>query len=175
MADELNINEQMEEELGEVVIAEDVVLVVAGLAVGEVEGVSVVNSLADGIVEKFVKKNYGKGIRVEMNGKDVSIDVHVIVEYGVKIPDAAWELQEVVKKNIETMTNLMVTKVNIFVEGISIEREPRPDVREAKRVAKEEKKAAKAAAKAADEEFEEEPCGEAAVEEAQEQEVAETE
>ena len=61
MADELNINEQMEEELGEVVIAEDVVLVVAGLAVGEVEGVSVVNSLADGIVEKFVKKNYGKG------------------------------------------------------------------------------------------------------------------
>lgn len=174
MADELNINEQTEE-LGEVVIAEDVVLVVAGLAVGEVEGVSVVNSLADGLVEKFVKKNYGKGIRVDMNGKEVSIDVHVIVEYGVKIPDAAWELQEVVKKNIETMTNLAVTKVNIFVEGISIEREPKPDVREAKRAAKEEKKAAKAAAKAADEEVAEELSGSDAAEEAQEQEIAETE
>ena len=166
MADELNINEQTEE-LGEVVIA--------GLAVGEVEGVSVVNSLADGLVEKFVKKNYGKGIRVDMNGKEVSIDVHVIVEYGVKIPDAAWELQEVVKKNIETMTNLAVTKVNIFVEGISIEREPKPDVREAKRAAKEEKKAAKAAAKAADEEVAEELSGSDAAEEAQAQEIDETE
>ncbi len=143
MAEELNINEM--QEFGEVKISEDVVSVVAGLAVTEVEGVSVVNTLADGIVEKFVKKNYAKGIRVEMTEKEVSVDVHVVVDYGIKIPDVAWKLQEMIKKNIETMTDLAVLQVNIFVEGISIEREPKVDTKEVKRVAKEGKKAAKAA------------------------------
>ena len=102
-----------------------------------------------------------------MNENEVSVDVHVVVEYGIKIPDVAWELQETVKKNIETMTNLSVLGVNIFVEGISIERDPKPDVKEAKRAAKEEKKAAKAAAKAAEEKAEElaeEICAEDAAE-----------
>ncbi|MBR5157199.1 MAG: Asp23/Gls24 family envelope stress response protein [Clostridia bacterium] len=167
MAEELNINTEELEELGEVKISEDVISVVAGLAVSEVDGVEVANSITDGIVEKFVKKNYSKGIRVEMNENEVSVDVHVVVEYGIKIPDVAWELQETVKKNIETMTNLSVLGVNIFVEGISIERDPKPDVKEAKRAAKEEKKAAKAAAKAAEEKAEElaeEICAEDAAE-----------
>ena len=155
MAEEFNhINEELTEntemeELGEIKISEEVVLVVAGLAVGEVKGVSVANSLTDSVVEKFVRKNYGKGIRIEMNDKEVSVDVHVVVEYGIKIPDIAWELQETVKKNIDTMTNLSVTNVNIFVEGIVIEREPKPDTKEMKRTAKEEKRAKKEAAKTA--------------------------
>ncbi|MBQ4516291.1 MAG: Asp23/Gls24 family envelope stress response protein [Clostridia bacterium] len=155
MVEELNINTEEVEELGEVKISEDVISVVAGLAVSEIDGVEVANSITDGLVEKFVKKNYAKGIRVEMNENEVSVDVHVVVEYGIKIPDVAWELQETVKKNIETMTNLSVLGVNIFVEGISIERDPKPDLKEAKRAAKEEKKAAKAAAKAAEEKTEE--------------------
>ena len=148
MEEKLNINDEMME-IGEVKISEDVISVVAGLAVTEVEGVSVANSIADGIVEKFVKKNYGKGIRVELMDKEVSVDVHVVVAYGIKIPDAAWQLQEIIKKNIENMTDLTVTKVNIFVESISIERESKAENKEVKRASKEEKKAAKAAKKAA--------------------------
>ncbi|MBQ3554214.1 MAG: Asp23/Gls24 family envelope stress response protein [Clostridia bacterium] len=147
MAEKLNINDEMLE-IGEVKISEEVISVVAGLAVTEVEGVSVANSIADGIVEKFVKKNYGKGIRVELTEKEVSVDVHVVVDYGIKIPDAAWQLQEIIKKNIENMTDLTVAKVNIFVESISIERE-KAEMKEARRVTKEEKKAAKVAKKAA--------------------------
>ena len=147
MAEKLNINDEMLE-IGEVKISEEVISVVAGLAVTEVEGVSVANSIADGIVEKFVKKNYGKGIRVELTEKEVSVDVHVVVDYGIKIPDAAWQLQEIIKKNIENMTDLTVSKVNIFVESISIERE-KAEMKEARSVTKEEKKAAKAAKKAA--------------------------
>lgn len=171
MAEELNINNE-EQEYGDIKISEDVVLVVAGLAVSEVDGVVVANSLADGIVEKFVKKNYGKGIRVEMAEDVVNIDVHVIVDYGIKIPDAAWKIQETVKKNIETMTSLTVENVNIFVEGISIEREQKAENKEAKRAAKEEKKEAKAAAKAAAKasaEIEKENIEESADESAQEE------
>ncbi len=140
--EEENINQAnpAAEEIGEIKIAEDVVLVVAGLAVGEVKGVTVVNSLTDGIVEKFTKKNYGKGIRVEMQEKNVTVDVHVVVDYGVKIPDAAWELQETVKKNIESMTNLSVSGVNIFVDGINIEKEPKPEPKPKEKLVKEEKK-----------------------------------
>lgn len=147
MAEKLNINDEMLE-MGDVKISEEVISVVAGVAVTEVEGVSVANSIADGIVEKFVKKNYGKGIRVALAEKEVSVDVHVVVDYGIKIPDAAWQLQEIIKKNIENMTDLTVSKVNIFVESISIERE-KAEMKEARRVTKEEKKAAKAAKKAA--------------------------
>lgn len=152
MAEELNhINEEAREpeEIGEIKISEEVVLVVAGLAVGEVNGVSVANSLTDSVVEKFVRKNYGKGIRIEMTEKEVSVDVHVVVEYGIKIPEVAWELQEAVKKNVETMTNLTVTGVNVFVEGIVVEREPKTEAKEGKRTAKEEKKEEKRAKKEA--------------------------
>lgn len=112
-------------QIGEIKISEDVILTVAGLAVSEVKGITVVNSLTDGFVEKFVKKNYGKGIRVVMNENDVVIDIHIIVDYGLKIPDVAWELQETVKKSIETMTHLTCSKVNIFVESVNIEKEPK--------------------------------------------------
>lgn len=171
MAEEWNhINEEATEteDMGEIKISEEVVLVVAGLAVSEVDGVSVANSLTDSVVEKFVRKNYGKGIRIEMTDKEVSVDVHVVVEYGIKIPDVAWELQETVKKNIETMTNLTVSGVNIFVEGIVVEREPKTDAKEGKRVAKEEKRAKKAAAKAA--QTEEVPEQDAAQEEEKQEE-----
>ncbi len=114
-------------QIGEIKISEDVVLTVAGIAVSEVKGVSVANSLTDGLVEKFVKKNYGRGLRIVMEDNHVSVDIHVIVEYGLKIPDIAWELQETVKKNIETMTNLICDKINIFVEGIHIEKEAKPE------------------------------------------------
>lgn len=114
-------------QIGEIKISEDVILTVAGLAVSEVKGITVVNSLTDGFVEKFVKKNYGKGIRVVMNENDVVIDIHIIVDYGLKIPDVAWELQETVKKSIETMTHLTCSKVNIFVESVNIEKEPKTD------------------------------------------------
>ena len=49
---------------------------------------------------------------------DVTIDINVIVKYGTKIPEAAWEIQENVKKNVESMTGLSVCKVNVHVTGI---------------------------------------------------------
>lgn len=49
------------------------------------------------------------------------IDVHVVVDYGVKIPDTAFKLQENIKKSIETFTDITVSKVNVFVDSINIE------------------------------------------------------
>ena len=98
-------------------IANDVVASIAGVAVSEVSGVS---GMAGGITEIFGKKGLSKGIKVEVGEKDTKIDVNIIVEYGVRIPDVAFEIQNRVKKAVETMTGLNVSSVNIHIQGINI-------------------------------------------------------
>lgn len=101
-------------------ISNDVVASIAGVAVSEVPGVySMAGGLAGGISEVLSgKKNLSRGIKVEVGEKETKIDVNIIVEYGVRIPDVAFEIQGRVKKAVETMTGLKVSGVNIHVQGI---------------------------------------------------------
>lgn len=102
-------------------ISDDVVAVIAGVAVTEVPGVSgMAGGFAGGISEVFSgKKNLAKGIKVEISDKDVKIDVNIIVEYGSRIPDVAFEIQNRVKKAVESMTGLNVEEVNVHVQGVN--------------------------------------------------------
>ena len=110
-------------ETNEIKIATDVVAVIAGVAVSEVPGVSeMAGGFAGGITEVLSgKKNLAKGIKVEVGEKDAKIDVNIIVEYGVRIPDVAFEIQTRVKKAVETMTGLNVLEVNVHVQGVNTE------------------------------------------------------
>lgn len=105
----------------EIRIADDVVAVIAGVAVAEVPGVAeMAGGFAGGITEVLSgKKNLAKGIKVEVGQKDTKIDVNIIVEYGVRIPDVAFEIQNRVKKAVETMTGLNVVEVNVHVQGVN--------------------------------------------------------
>ena len=102
-------------------IADDVVSVIAGKAVSEVNGVAgMAGGFAGGISEVLSgKKNLSKGIKVDVTEKQVKVDVNIIVEYGVRIPDVAFEIQNRVKKAVEAMTGLKVLNVNVHVQGIS--------------------------------------------------------
>ncbi|MCC8169454.1 MAG: Asp23/Gls24 family envelope stress response protein, partial [Oscillospiraceae bacterium] len=106
-------------------ISVDVVSTIAGIATAELEGVAdMYSSFAGGIAERLgAKKNPSKGVKVEMTDDTVSIDLYIVVEYGVRIPELAWEIQENVKNNVETMTGLSVEKVNIHIEGVSFAKE----------------------------------------------------
>ena len=77
--------------------------------------------------ELCLKKNLAKGIRVEAEDEKVKIDVNIIVEYGTRIPDIAFEIQNRVKKSIENMTGLKVTEVNVHVQGVSIPAEKKQE------------------------------------------------
>ena len=103
-------------------ISSDVVSTIAGKAVSEVEGVTgMAGGFAGGISEVLSgKKNLSKGIKVDINEKEAKIDVNIIVEYGIRIPDVAFEIQNRVKKTVETMTGLNVTNVNVHVQGVSM-------------------------------------------------------
>ena len=102
-------------------IADDVVAVIAGVAVSEVQGVyEMSGGFAGGISEVLSgKKNLAKGIKVEINEKTTKIDVNIVVEYGTRIPDVAFEIQNKVKKAVETMTGLTVSEVNVHVQGVN--------------------------------------------------------
>ncbi len=106
-------------ESGSVKISEDVVQTIAAMAINEVEGVSLPASLAEGFVENLVKKSLSKGIQVTMEEKQVSLELHVMVDYGIKIQPICATLQETVKRNIETMTDLVVNAVDVSVDGIN--------------------------------------------------------
>lgn len=106
-------------------IAEDVIGIIAGLAAAEVEGVSGMTlGLVDGINQILgSNKKYSKGVKVELEGNEVIINLFVIVKYGVKIPDVAFSIQNSVKGSVEGMTGLKVKSVNINVQGVTFEKE----------------------------------------------------
>ena len=101
-------------------ISNDVIAVIAGVAVSEVQGVaSMSGGFAGGITEVLSgKKNMAKGIKVDKNENTAKIDVNIIVEYGSRIPDVAFEIQNRVKKSVESMTGFKVEEVNVHVQGV---------------------------------------------------------
>ena len=104
-------------------ISNEVVAVIAGVAVSEVAGVSSMTGTFAGITEALSgKKNMARGIKVDVDPKGAKIDVNIVVEYGTRIPDVAFEIQNRVKKSVEAMTGLKVLEVNIHVQGVSTTR-----------------------------------------------------
>lgn len=106
-------------EYGNVNISDDVIGVITSIAASEVEGVKGLSGgITENLGEKLGIKNYNKGIKVELVDDQVSLDLTLVVEYGSKIPDLSWRVQEAVKNAIESMTGLNVVAVNVHVNGI---------------------------------------------------------
>jgi uncharacterized alkaline shock family protein YloU len=107
-------------ENGNVKIADEVVSVIAGIAATEVDGVvGMSGGFAGGLTELLGKKNLTKGVKVHVSEKEVSLDIFILVGYGVRIPDIAQEVQEKVKLSVESMTGLSVTEINVHIQGVS--------------------------------------------------------
>ncbi len=147
MSEEKKQTKKVEEEItineGEnsIEISDDVVAVISGMAASEVSGVAeMAGGFAGGISEVLSgKKNLAKGIKVEiLDNKEARIDVNIIVEYGARIPDVAFEIQKRVKKSVENMTGLSVLEVNVHVQGVSMAQLENKE--ETKEVEKEEDK-----------------------------------
>ncbi len=111
-------------EIGNVKISEEVVAIIAGVAAMDVPGVAGMSGgIAGGIAEILGRKNLSKGVKVEVGEKEAAIDLYIIVEYGCRIPDVSWDIQEKVKNAVETMTGLDVIEINIHVQGVNIEKD----------------------------------------------------
>ncbi len=128
--DSREIMERHQGDLGTIRIANEVVGVIAGLAATEVEGVAGMSGgIAGGIAEMLGRKNLSKGVKVEVGEREAAVDLFIIVEYGVSIPDVALRIQENVKRAIENMTGLVVVEVNIHVQGVTFQPEKEEETR----------------------------------------------
>ncbi len=171
---------------GTIKYANEVIAIIAGVAAGEVDGIA--GMCTSGGIGDIISRNRNvtRGIRIEMGGEEVSVDIYTIVEYGQPIQKVALEVQENVRKAIETMTGLHVVKVDVHVQGVSFEKENQerdaaieavktPALEAAKPVKKKAHKAKPAQAPAEEPPVAEEPAQEAPAEPSAPEEAAEEE
>jgi len=109
-----------EEKLGSVKISDEVIAICAINATIRTPGVAnMTGGLSDSITKTIMGKDpLSKGVKVNQSEDGIEVDVYVIVDYGVKIPQVAWEIQGRVKKEVESMTDREVIAVNIHVQGV---------------------------------------------------------
>ncbi|MGE7764573.1 Asp23/Gls24 family envelope stress response protein [Peribacillus sp. NPDC096540] len=108
--------------LGRVEIAPEVIEVIAGIAASEVEGVAHMRgNFATGVVEKLGKKNHGKGVKVDLTGETIKVELYCVMKFGVSIPKVAQEVQDNIREALLNMTAIDAGEVNIHVVGIAFE------------------------------------------------------
>ncbi|WEG14316.1 Asp23/Gls24 family envelope stress response protein [Pullulanibacillus sp. KACC 23026] len=118
--------EEQDNGLGKIEISPEVLEVIASLAATEVSGVaSMHGSFATGVAEKMGRRNYGKGVRVDLGEEGIVIDVSLHMVFGVSIPKVAQLVQENISQTLRTMTALEVKAINVHVVGIEFEQEDR--------------------------------------------------
>ena len=108
---------------GTITFASDVVATIAGIAAAEVEGVAVMVNVPNG--GNLLGKNRAvtKGVKVEVGTEEVSVDLYMVIEYGQPIQKVAQDVQENVRRQIESMTGLHVVRVDVHVQEVSFEKE----------------------------------------------------
>jgi len=120
----------IENSLGAIRIADEVVEIIAGLAASEVEGVA---GMSGGFVGDLAQmlartKNHAKGVKVEVGEQEAAVDLFLVVDYGVSIPHVSLRVQEAVKEAIESMTGLNVVETNVHIQGVNFK--PAPELKD---------------------------------------------
>jgi uncharacterized alkaline shock family protein YloU len=117
---EFTVAEATGSEFGQIRINNNVIAIIAHETAKKVPGVvELQGSLADDLAGMIGKKSKDRGIRVEKETEELlTIDLAVVLEFGVRIPDICVQLQEAVKESVEEMTGQHVYAVNVVVQGI---------------------------------------------------------
>ncbi|KAJ51480.1 putative alkaline shock family protein YloU [Clostridium tetanomorphum] len=127
---EENMNNEMD--MGIVKISDEVIGVIAGLATTEIKGVVGMSAGPVGGITQILtgKKNLSKGVKVTVGENNATIDLYIVIEYGIRIPDVALKVQENVRRAVESMTGLTVAAVNIHVQNVLIPKSEENNVAE---------------------------------------------
>ena len=116
------MNNEMDTDLGRVIISEELIATLAGVAAVECFGLVGMSSrkLKDGIAELLGRDNLSRGVEVNLEDDQLSVTLNIIVSYGTKIPEVATNVMEKVKYTLEKLTGLTVTEVNVHVQGVRV-------------------------------------------------------
>ena len=119
MEDEKNIQIEGNKSFGDVVIADEVLAIIAGIAATEVEGVhSMDGGWSGDFISKLGIKDLARGVKVQVKEGEVKVDLSLNMEYGYAIPKVSDLVQDKVSASINNMTGLTVSEVNIRISGV---------------------------------------------------------
>ena len=108
---------------GTISYANEVIATIAGVAANEIDGIAGM-CVSGGFGEILGRnRNMTKGVKVEVGSQEAAVDLYIIVEYGKPIQKVAGEVQENVRKSLESLTGLHVVRVDVHVQGVSFEKE----------------------------------------------------
>ena len=113
----------LKNEFGKIEISNDVIAQAAGGAAIEcygIVGMASRHQIRDGLTDILRKENFTKGVIVRNVGEDLHIDMYVIVGYGTKITEVAYQVQSTVKYTLSKLLGMTVGSVNIFVQGVRV-------------------------------------------------------
>ncbi|EOD00521.1 Asp23/Gls24 family envelope stress response protein [Caldisalinibacter kiritimatiensis] len=115
---------KLSNEYGSITIDEHVLATVAGLSAMECYGLVGMASkgATEGLFELVKRENLTKGVKVYTKDNSIIVDLHIVVQFGTKISVVAKNIIEKVKYNIENLTGMEVEKVNIYVEGVRVQK-----------------------------------------------------
>lgn len=122
MSENMTIDMEKDQDNGQITYANEVISTIVSVATTEVDGISGI--VGAGPISGIIgKSKTPRGVRVDMDGQDVNVDVSVTVDYGMPIQKVGRNAQENVRKSIESMTGLHVVRVDVHVQGVSFEKE----------------------------------------------------
>ena len=74
--------------------------------------------LWDSIISFFKRRSKVKGVKIRTIGNRITIDLSVVVKYGVSIKAVSEALKESVKYKVERFTGMVVQTINVKVNGV---------------------------------------------------------
>jgi uncharacterized alkaline shock family protein YloU len=128
----------LQSERGRTSIADSVVAKIAGIACREIAGVfnmgsggaRAIGALRERLPGSSSTSTASQGVNVEVGERQAAVDLDVVLEYGVPIVDVSQAIRTNVADNVERMTGLEVTEVNVYVDDVHVpgdEQQPEPE------------------------------------------------
>ncbi len=115
------MDNEREEGIGEIQIANEVVAAIAGISASEIEGVETISGgMKNELVGKFGTKKNAKGVKVVVNDNEAEVDIAITMKYGYSIPEASAKVQDRVAQAINEMTGLNCSRVNVTIAGVDL-------------------------------------------------------
>ena len=129
MTDKAVTSENQANRNGEVRIANDVISVIAGMALCDIPGIFIDNRLPEAFIDRSNAKNITKARKIDVQDGMVAVGITVSIEYGKNISELCCEVQDKIKAAVQTMTGLPVSRVDVTVADLVFKKEQKGDTK----------------------------------------------
>ncbi|WP_144461403.1 Asp23/Gls24 family envelope stress response protein [Siminovitchia fortis] len=114
---------EMKTKFGQIDISNEVIATIAGGAAIDcygIVGMASKSQIRDGLTEILRKENFSRGVVIRQENDELHIDMYIIVSYGTKISEVAFNVQSKVKYTLKKTIGMSADTVNIYVQGVRV-------------------------------------------------------